>query len=312
MRVDAYASETHYAANVLPVLEALPAGIRGDFCDRDHPPFGVNPIIVASYNDLRSVGDRPAIFMEHGTGQTYSDDIASYAGARSRNNVALFLSPNQRVYDLNARTHPDIPNKVVGTPKLDPWWDTRPPGDVVGLAWHWDSLVCPEARSALAYYAVAFRELAERFRVIATAHPRISAVAEKIYADFGIPYTADPTELYRTASVLVCDNTSLGWEFIALDRPVVWCNAPWYRREIHHGLRFWDRVDAGIDIDEPVELCWAIDRAFAHDDKHSRRMEVADELYPYRDGTAAHRAVDAILELVGGKHGRRAAEPIRR
>lgn len=306
--IDAFASEAHYAENLFPVFEALPDELRGRF---DHaknpPPSRQGPVVVASYNDLRKC-KRDTVFMEHGSGQTYSGDLASYAGSARREGVSLFLCPNQRVADANLTVHRDIPAVVVGTPKLDPWWGVAPQSDdIVALAWHWDALVCPEARTALAHYEEVLGELAKRFTVVGTAHPRIANIAATIYANAGIEFTTDSKDLYRLARVLVCDNTSLGWEFIAMDRPVVWCNAPWYRREVFHGIRFWEYVDAGIEIDEPVELAWAVEKALTNDTKHARRMEVADALYPIRDGTSAARAARAIVEHVGGEHGRRAA-----
>jgi hypothetical protein len=305
--IDAFASETHYAANVFPVLEALPELYRGRLCDPKTPSVS-NHVVVASYNDLRQVYTRKVVFMEHGVGQTYGDDLASYAGSRRRDGVVLFLNPNERVAEANYQTHPDVPGAVVGSPKMDPWWDAVPEGGVVGLSWHWDAQFVPEARTALPQYESVLTELGQRFRCIGTAHPRIANIAAQVYDAAGIPFTMDATELYRHASVLVCDNTTLGWEFIALDRPVVWCNAPWYRRQVQHGIRFWEYIDSGIEIDEPVELIWAVDKALERDDKHARRMEVADVLYPYRDGTSAARAAEAIVSLVeGGKHGRRPA-----
>jgi hypothetical protein len=185
--------------------------------------------------------------------------------------------------------------------------DLKPESDIVGIAWHWDAEVVPEARTALRHYDPALKALAEEFHCIGTAHPRIAAVAASVYADYGIEYVAQPSKLYEEATILVCDNTTLGWEFIAMDRPVVWCNAPWYRRHVNHGLRFWEYVDSGIEIDEPAELSWAVGKALSEPSfKHERRMEVRDILYPYR-GDAAQRAAQAIVELVGGKHGRRTA-----
>ncbi len=305
--VDAFASERQYAENIFPVFDALPNELRGRFEHKKNPSGGQGAMLVGSYNDLRATRRDNTIFMEHGTGQTYGDDLASYAGSTRRDGVTLFLCPNERVADINYSVHPDIPSAVIGTPKLDKWWQWKPPADVVGLAWHWDSTVCPEARSALAHYESVLGDLAKNFLVLGTAHPRFHAVAEKVYAAAGIEFTPDVKDVYETASVLVADNTSLGWDFIALDRPVIWCNAPWYRREIRHGLRFWEYVDAGIEIDEPVELAWAVEKALTNDTKHARRMEVADALYPIRDGSSAKRAAQAIVKHVGGEHGRRTA-----
>lgn len=299
--IDAYASEPHYADNVRPVLEAVPDEYRGEL--HSVAPEGQGPVIVSSYNDLRAIRERPVVFMEHGTGQTYGagdENLPSYAGSTRRDGVALFLCPNEHVAMLNRISHPRIPSVVVGCPRLDTAWDTEPEVGLVGLAWHWDAAFCPEGRSALPYYAGALADLARHVKTLGTAHPRIAAFAGEVYDEAGIETTGSIYEMYERCSVLVADNTSVGWDFIALDRPVVWCNAPWYRRFISHGMRFWSLVDAGIEIDEPTELCWAVDKALTRDDKHPRRLEVADMLYAYRDADCAARAVKAILRHVGG------------
>src|SRR4029079_2253577 len=121
--------------------------------------------------------------------------------------------------------------------------------------------------------------VAERYTTIGTAHPRIARAAEKAYADTGIE-GASAEEFLRRAEVLACDNTSLGWEFISLDRPVVWLNAPWYRRGVEHGMRFWEWADSGVQVDEPEQLNAAIALALADEPaQQERRREVAAQVY---------------------------------
>lgn len=300
MIVDAFGSEPHYRAAVRPVFDALPDGVRGTF-DR---AGGGDVALVASYNDYRAwraeVG-RPVILMEHGAGQSYGDGLVSYAGGWQRDGVIAFLDPNDAVRAANAAAHPDIPGRVVGTPRLDPYWDLARPDGPVALAWHWDARVVPEARTALWAFARVLRGLARRFDVVGTAHPRIGFVAREIYDDAGIRWV-EADEVYRTASVIVADNTSLGWDAVALDRPVVWCNAPSYRRFVDHGLRFWEWADTGINVDEPDDLGDAVARARDDADPtlRARRRAFAERYYPHRDGTAAIRAAAAVIELTGG------------
>ena len=153
--------------------------------------------------------------------------------------MRLFLCPSERVAELNREAWPGSPSVVIGCPKLERYAHIEPVPGVVGFSFHWNGSVCPETRSALSHYIEALRDVAERYVTIGTAHPRIARAAQKVYADAGIEWV-DADEMFRRAEVLVCDNTSLGWEFISLDRPVVWLNAPWYRRGIEHGMRFWE------------------------------------------------------------------------
>lgn len=290
--IDAYASEPHYRDHIAPVLEALPDSLRGSWNRR-----GTGPVIVAGYKDILAVGDRPVILMEHGTGQTYGDGHPSYAGGRNREGVRLFLCPSERVAELNRTRYPQTPAVAIGCPKLDALIGAKPKHGTIGFAWHWNAQVCPESRSALRHYAPFLGEVAGRHETVGTAHPRIMRPAAKVYADAGIE-VVDAAEVVARAEVLVVDNSSIGWEFIALDRPVIWANAPWYRRDAHHGLRFWEDVD--IQVDEPIELEDAI--AIAQEDAPEHRMRrrsIADALYGRRDGHSAERAASAIGEVFG-------------
>lgn len=289
--IDAYASEPHYRDHIAPVFDAL-GGQRGEW--RRH---GTNPVIVASYKDLLGVGQRPVIFMEHGAGQTYGKGHPSYAGGMGRESVRLFLCPSERVATLNREAWPATPAVVIGCPKLQRWMGTKPTG-TIGLAFHWNGAVCPETRSALPHYQSVLPDIAQRFDVIGTAHPRIARVAAKVYANAGIEMVS-ADEMFARAELLVCDNTSLGWEFLSLDRPVVWLNAPWYRRGVEHGMRFWEFADSGVQVNDPEDLVAGISVALA-DEQPERRREVAVEVYGRH---SAKRGATAIVERFGGLDG---------
>jgi hypothetical protein len=289
VRIDAYASEPHYADHVRPVFDAL-GDMQGKW-DR----YGTGPVIVASYKDMMLVGRRPVIFMEHGAGQTYGRGHPSYAGGRDRERVVLFLCQSERVAALNRAAWPHVPSVVVGCPRLDALTQTKPVPGVVGFAWHFNALVCPESRSALPHYRNGLAEIAHRWPTVGTAHPRIAGHAEKIYADAGIEWVDD---IFGRAEVLVVDNSSIGWEWLTLDRPVVWCNAPWYRKEVHFPPRFWDLADSGVQVNEPEDLAAAITVAFEDGPEQQQRRHAA-QVYAHV-GTATQHAVAAIVENFGG------------
>ena len=99
------------------------------------------------------------------------------------------------------------------------------------------------------------------------------------------------------ADLLVGDNTSALYEFASTGRPVVVMNAPQYRRDVHHGLRFWD-YPPGLQVDRPEQLADTIARALS-DPEPARAVRAAAvaETYAYTDGRAAERAVAAIDEV---------------
>lgn len=282
-------------------------------------PLGV--WMIAGAHDLEHLGSRrDAILVEHGAGQTYRGDPslpvarhASYAGGRGRQHVLLFLCPNQRVAQINADAYPQAHVAVVGCPKLDEWLpgvyeaehlphrpepDTEP---VVAFTWHWECPTPSEAMSALPWYVewlASAAEVAEGlgFHVIGHGHPRAWAHHSAMYKNAGIEGVRFFEDVLARADVLVADNTSALFEFASTDRPVVVLNAPWYRRDVHHGVRFWEYADVGLQVNHPDGLWPAIEETIALDPQRDRRRVISEELYGVRDGRAAERAANAIME----------------
>lgn len=323
-KVHCLASEPHYADHLLPVYVALPQERRGEFFVAAGPPsarvLGLlqraklpwkpaseivkaapGPVLVSSMKDAKiaSAAGRAVVLMQHGAGQSYGVPNESYAGGSNRVGVVMELCPNPGVAQKNQAAHPDIPNVVIGSPRVD-WLSTiqkvssaRP---VVCLSFHWDCQLTPETRSAWDAYATNLSSvLGQEFEVIGHAHPRMLETVRPIYQRYGIPVVEDFAEVVRRADVYVVDNSSTLFEFAALDRPVVLLNAPWYRKGVTHGMRFWEYAGIGVQCDRAGDLLAAIRQALTDPEPYrTRRREVSAVLYPYRD-EAAQRAVQAIL-----------------
>ena len=262
--------------------------------------------LVASHMDMaraiRSTSKRRpsrVILAQHGAGQSYggdprSDHVAAYPGGAGNDAVGLFLVPNEHAAQRWRDRYPAAAVSVVGCPKLDTLPAREPgPGPVVALSFHWGPQFIPEVRSALEWHRSGLRALAEQFTVIGHAHPRRHNPAG-LYRRLGIEFVPDFADVCRRADVLVADNTSVLFEFASTGRPVVVMNAPWYRRDVTHGLRFWDASTVGPQADQPGELVDAVTRALALDPADaSARNDAVDLAYAYRTG-AAQRAADAI------------------
>ncbi len=279
------ASHPHYADHIAPVAALLPSG--GDVA------------LVAGYGDVvnaRRSGFRRIVLMQHGVGQSFSNDHSHYPGGRGNEAVGLFLTPNEHSADRWRRAYPESSVVTVGSPRAEAL-PARVPGGgpVVAIAFHFDLYMTPETRSALAWYRDELHDLAGSFTMIGTGHPRRTDM-EHVYAKAGIEYVPDFEEVCRRADVLAFDATSVGYEFAFTGRPVVVMNAPWYRTEAKHGLRFWDAAHVGPRVDTPSALGPAIERALA-----GKPVDVADredalaQVFAYRDGSA-QRAADAIRE----------------
>lgn len=332
MRLDVVASQRQYADHLAPIWHALdPAergrwsvarSIAGHVVDRLHVPHGAvdlaarsarrgGPVMVASYADLRNVRPRPTVMVNHGAGQTYDGDPTaaghpSYSGGRERGDVALYLCPGQRDVDMCRAAQPDVPAVAVGVPKLDRWHarpavprGTRP---TVAVSWHAEIGLCPETRSAWPHYGPsALQVLAAdpRWNLLGHAHPRAWPKLRRVYADLGIPATPHFDDVLDHADAYVVDNSSTLYEFASTGRPVVALNAPWYRRHIEHGLRFWTLIP-GPQVDQPGVLAETIGLALTDPPElQALRRDVIARVYAPCDGRAAIRAAAAIRETIG-------------
>lgn len=270
---------------------------------------------AASIGDIkvgRRLGYDRFVFIEHGAGQAYDGDPGdpyrhpSYSGGDDRDDVILFLVPNEYSASRWRRAYPDAPVRIVGSPHVGDLPDRDPtlPGPVVALSFHWPAAVAPEGHTAMGYYSKALPDVAKTWRTIGHSHPKGDwpERAARIYRRMGIPVEPDFYEVCRIADVYVCDNSSTLFEFAATDRPVVVLNHPDYRRNVHHGLRFWEAAHVGVQVDHPKDLVDAIRVALRrppHVD--ANRIDALKIVYPQDDirgRIAAGRARDAILETL--------------
>lgn len=175
--------------------------------------------------------------------------------------------------------------------------------DAVAVSFHWPGRIVPEMGWAYPHYQGVLPWLGERFDLLGHGHPRTFKRLERTWSNLGIETVSSFAEVVRRAKVYVCDNSSTLFEAAALGIPVVVLDAPWYRREINHGLRFWSEADVGIRVCEPEELGDAIQDALSDSAEHAqRRREITALLYDGGRGTAAARAAEAIVgdtRLVG-------------
>jgi hypothetical protein len=226
-----------------------------------------NAALVASFRDMGHAwqrGYRRIAIVEHGAGQGYIGlNHGSLAGGPGRDPVSLFLEPNEAAAARDRAAYPRVRVEVIGDPVLDtlPAFRAEPgaaPVVAISFHWNWERRGVPELRWAAPHYLSALPELARRFHVIGHGHPRAMDL-EPIYRRLGIEIVKSLEEVCRRASVYACDNSSTIFEFASTGRPVVLLNAPWYRREVEHGLRFWAAAGVGRQVDRPEELAEVIE-----------------------------------------------------
>lgn len=303
-KIDFIASERHYADHLMPVYTSLPEEVRGEFITGRWP---VNPgrlTVVSSYGDYkRSKG--PVVFMEHGAGFSYGNKHTSYAGSTDRDRVVLFASTNEQVDSLNRAAHPRKKHVIIGSPKLDQWVargsKQRSHRPTVAFSFHWNCMVAPETRSAFPVYSDTLARMLRfpgklKWDVIGHGHPRLWPQISKFWRYNKVQAEKEFFDVVTLSDVYVIDTSSTMYEFAALDRPVVVLNAPFYRKNVNHGIRFWKHVP-GIQVDHPRDLKAAIDEAVFRDGFAAERKAATEFVYPYL-GEASRRAADAILDVL--------------
>lgn len=318
MRIDAFATQTHWFDHVAAVWKYLEPDERGTFymgsynmcgaasrnavlAEAKFPPRVDRPILCASWADASRalrVG-RPVILMEHGVGQSFNVKHPSYSGANEHAALRLRLAPNEHA----ARTHraskaSKVPVEVVGVPKMDDLVALHPPpGDTVALSNHWGdrNTLVPEMGGAWFEWHQHYLAIPARFPgALGHAHPKLWPKMHGLLAEYGFEPVEHFSAVCRRASVYVCDGVSTLYEFAALDRPVVVLNPPQFRRDVHHGGRFWDWADIGVQVSDPDAICDAIMEARAdRPEQAARRREITTEVFPYL-GQAGLRAVAAM------------------
>lgn len=236
--------------------------------------------------------------LEHGAGQSYiGSDLPSYVGSSDRDRVFLVLVPNEQAAQKHRDSHPDIPVEVIGCPKLDAMIKIpTPEGNRVALSHHWDGAkVAPECRSTFPHYKKIYPNLCKTFDMIGHTHPKVWKELNPIMSRMGFDMVLNFEDVVERASIYVMDNSSTLFEFAALDRPVVVLNAPWYRRDVNHGGRFWDWADVGIQVDNPSDLIPAIMSQLENPDQFKEnRTRIVGEIYPYL-GESAERASNVLV-----------------
>lgn len=312
--LDFFSWQDHYTEHLLAIWDALPEEARGRFvfrwerCDRKGIELysemseameslnetGRGPVVVPHVGARIRELKRPVIKVHHGAGQIYGDPRRG----RDNHEVIVDLVPNESTAKRLKSKKAGNPI-VVGCPKMDKWYGfhkERGTNPVVCLSFHFDLTVTPEQRSAWPYYQNVL-PLLKGCNLVGHGHPRMLEQLRPWYEQYGIEVIDDFNEVMRRADLYVMDHMSCLYEFAATDRPVVVLNAPWYRRHIDYGLRYWEYANVGINCDKPEDLPAAIERALEDPPKQQElRHRAIEHVFPYF-GHSARVAAQALMEV---------------
>ncbi|MFP4687972.1 MAG: hypothetical protein ACLFN5_07700 [bacterium] len=326
-QIDAFVWQPHYAQHLTPLWQELPAANRGKYYVSTHmhnmngcglPPEVVcveNPYELCEQLEVRPrlliipddrdcmiyFLERPLARLSHGVGQSYIDE-KKVPG--NRKNVIVDLLPGSASREIFEEKHPETTKIVAGSPKMDRWAGFKKERDhppTVGISFHFNHKAVPETRGTFPHYKSILPELAanNEWKLLGHGHPRFIDELIPFYEELGIDWTRDFKEILRRADLYVCDSPSTLYEFAFTDRPVVVLNAPWFRRDVEHGLRFWKYADVGIQCDGPEELSLAIRKALRDDLPQPRlRKQAVNEVYNVTDGTAGETMARRLVDFV--------------
>jgi len=345
VKIHAYFSWPHYFEHIYPFWRFLPEEHQGVLLAASQKVrFGCNnpdvvtkktvayrnavlqgkaPVVVAAHADLRRMGSRPVVFVEHGAGQTYLGERGvvhgGYSGGAGRENVQFFLCPSETVLERNLSAYPNAVGAAVGSPRLDELFAKRkarlkPVQKTVCISFHWDCKVSVESGTAFPFFQDQIKSFvaeahANNVRVIGHGHPKAWFSLKLWWESLGVTPVASWSDVVEQADVYVADNSSTMFEAAALGVPVVVLESPAWRKNVEHGLRFWEFADVGPTVTVGGGL-WAAVEASETQRWRLRRGEVARAVYAVQPGLACESSKQAALAITEwlrrGNHGSRA------
>ena len=110
---------------------------------------------------------------------------------------------------------------------------------------------------------------------------------ETIQSDlFQISTEIDILPLMMAADLLITDTSSVAYEYLILDRPIITYQAN-------------TRIEKGIDIMDPDDLIGAITRSIEDPSEYSySRNEILSDIHPHNDGLSSKRLINVIKEVL--------------
>lgn len=318
--IDALATQPHYVDHLLPVWRALPEEARGVFAARGHAreralSVGLAPVerltpgttlaLVAAHADYVEAHEtcgRPVAYLNHGVGQSWrarDGRLLSSGCGQARPGARVFLTPGPHATTVTREANgPTATIVQVGSAKVEGLRCLPTPREpLLVVSTHWDHRLVPESRPALPAYLGVLKDAP--MPIALHAHPRLAWWAREQARQLGIEYIETFHEVCTRATIYATDSSSTLFEFAALDRPVIVVNGRAYRRDHHHGLRFWDAATVGVQVDThtPEEFAAAVTEAAldAPARQSARAAAVALAYHPF-DGQAAQRAAHALQE----------------
>ena len=326
MKFNFIASNRHYIDHMLPIWEVLPQQYMGFFYIHESLVNYIKNIknvrmynnitlkhdlkffynissekiytITATYGDLElaDIGKKNLILMEHGAGQMYNSCHPAWMRSNYNSNTVLLLATNE-ILAKRFKENNNIPVEIVGCPKLDDMIkEDYMKTNKIAISFHYNCPILPETQTTFKYYKDIIPKVAKEFKLLGHGHPVHWNFMEKYYKDNKIKAIKNFDQITKQADIYIVDNSSTLFEFAALGKPVIVLNCPAYRKDIEHGMRFWEFADIGLQVEKPEELIPVIYKTIKRDPQKERRIEIVKEIYPYL-GESINRFINVITNF---------------
>ena len=251
-----------------------------------------------NYNQLKSTG-KNVFYFEHGAGQIYNCDHASYASGGGRKNVKKYFATNQICHDAFIKNH-NAESYIVGCAKLDQYSNRNwTKNNKICISFHWDCKVVPETQTSFFYYKDYLKKLQNSLKelgieLVGHGHPHSWDIFKYFYTSLEIPIMKNFDDIIEQCDMYIVDNSSTLFEFAATGKPVVVLNCPLYRKNIKHGMRFWEFADIGPQVDNANDLNKIVIDLYSNDTFKERRQEITNIIYPYM-GESTNRIIKYLI-----------------
>lgn len=256
-------------------------------------------LLCASWGDWRilerihNLGGKATI--PHGQGGP-GPSLNSWVGVASRVDIMLVPSPYGATALDGINTH-----IIHGQPKLDRWFNYKPEESeqpTLALSFRWR-----DSHSAIEHYRPFMARIKEQadeagIKLLGHGHPlKFDTVFRKFWRDHGIEATPSFEEVLKRAHIYAADCSSSSFEFVGLDRPIVFLSCPAYEN-MSFGPRFTFGPQAGIVNNDPLNLIAESVLAYQDGEELSRkRRSVADILFKDFKGEASKNAAKALIDF---------------
>jgi CDP-glycerol glycerophosphotransferase (TagB/SpsB family) len=143
-----------------------------------------------------------------------------------------------------------------------------------------------------------------RWKFIVTLHPKMDPVVVKQYRALAgsnlrfVESDEDLLPILPQADVMLCDTSSIMFEFMFLDRPVVT-----YRTKMPGPYL--------IDVSKVESLEDALEKALQYpQDLMAATRELCDDLHSFKDGRSSERVLDAVDDFIDNGHRKLKSKPL--